>query len=184
MKYNKVIQKPYCCVGACMEMVLNRNHIINNGQIDIAYKLGLTVPIEYKQIYPNAIFSDKPQAGYGTQIQKEEFSINNFFTTNSIDLISEYYYISEENEINNFLLNNIENDILVCCHCGTLYDAEHADWGHMLLFENIENDNITLLDPSAKRNFETFSIKKLTEAITIHGKSNGAGFYLIKKYKK
>ena len=78
MKYIKVIQKPYCCVGACIEMILNRNNIIHNGQVDIACKLGLTVPKEYKTIYPNAIFGSKPTSGYGTQIQKEEYSINNF----------------------------------------------------------------------------------------------------------
>ncbi len=181
MKYIKVIQKPYCCVGACIEMILNRNNIVHNGQVDIACKLGLTVPKEYKTIYPNAIFGSKPTSGYGTQIQKEEYSINNFFKINGIDLIEEYYYITNENEIKDFLMKNRENDILICCHCATLYDSPHADWGHMLLFENMENNYVTLLDPSAKRNYEIISLKKLVNAIITHGKDNGAGFYLIKK---
>ena len=50
MKYNKVIQERYCCVSACIEMVLNRHKIQNSGQKEIAYQLGLTVPEEEKQI--------------------------------------------------------------------------------------------------------------------------------------
>lgn len=180
MKYKKVIQKRYCCVGACMEMILNRNNIDNNGQVDIACKLGLTVPEEYKDEYPNAIIGEKPEAGFGTQIQKEEFSINNFFKKNNIELKEEYHFITNIDVVKKFLLENKDNDILICCHCATLYDAPHADWGHMVLFESIENDNITILDPSAKRDYETISLQRLLSAIAIHGINNGAGFYLIK----
>ena len=165
-------------------MILKRNNVSDKNQIEIAYDLGLTVPEEYREMYPNAIFGDKPSAGYGTQIQKTEYSINNFFETNNIRLYEEYYYIENENETKDFLENNVDNDILVCCHCKTLYDAPHADWGHMLLFETIENDNVTLLDPGAKRNYEIIPLSKLVRAITIHGKENGAGFYLIRKLEK
>ena len=184
MKYTKVIQKPYCCVGACMEMILNRNNILNGGQVDIACKLGLTVPEEYKDMFPNAIFGSKPSAGYGTQIQKEEYSINNFFKSNSINLIEEYYFITSEKETKKFLLKNKENDILVCCHCATVYDSPHADWGHMLLVENIVGNNVILLDPGAHRNYEKIALKQLVKSIIVHGKNNGAGFYLIKKHNK
>lgn len=51
----------------------------------------------------------------------------------------------------------------------------------MMLFEHIENDNVTLLDTSVKRDYATVSLEKLAEAISIHGKKNGVGFYLIKK---
>lgn len=180
MKYTKVIQKPYCCVGACIEMILNRSNITNKGQVEIAYKLGLTLPEQYRTIYPNAIFSPKPSAGYGTQIQREEYSINNFFKNNNINLISEYHYITTEFEAKKFLLNNIQNDIMICLHCGTLYDSKGEDWGHMLLIEKINDDSVVLLDPEEDRDYETVSIEKLVKAITIHGENNGAGFYLIK----
>ena len=184
MKYNKVVQKPYCCVGACLEMILNRNNIINDGQIEIAYKLGLTVPEEYKDIYPKAIFGNKPSAGYGTQIQLKKYSLNNFFKNSNINLTVEYYYLTTVEDSLIFLKQNMENDILICCHCATLYDAPLADWGHMLLIENIENNIVTLLDPSAKRDYEKVTINKLVKSITTHGKSNGAGFYLIKNLNK
>lgn len=181
MKYKKVNQKPYCCVGACMEMILNRNNIKNNGQVEIACKLGLTVPEEYKNDYPTAIIGKKPEAGYGTQIQKNQYSINSFFDTNNINLKEEYHFITDLDIAKNFLIENKDYDIMICCHCATLYDSPDADWGHMLLFENIDNNNnIILLDPSAKRNYETISLEKLLKSISIHKKENGAGFYLIK----
>lgn len=185
MKYKKVIQKRYCCVGACLEMVLNRNYIVNKGQVDIACQLGLIVPKEYKDEYPQAIIDEKPKSGYGTQIQKEEFSINHFFQNNRIPLKEEYHFITNINLARKFLLENNQYDILICFHCATLYDAPHADWGHMVLFDNIDNDdNVTILDPSIKRILETVSLAKLLRAIKIHGESNGAGFYLIKSSNK
>ena len=147
MKYQKVIQKPYCCVGACLEMILNRNHIANDGQVVIACQLGLTVPEEYRDEYPNAIIGEKPDAGYGTQIQKRKFSINNFFKINNIDLKEKYYFITDVTVAKKFLL---------------------------------DNNNVTILDPSDNKCYENISLERLLKSIIEHGQSNGAGFYLIK----
>lgn len=180
MKYQKVIQKPYCCVGACLEMILNRNHIANDGQVVIACQLGLTVPEEYRDEYPNAIIGEKPDAGYGTQIQKRKFSINNFFKINNIDLKEKYYFITDVTVAKKFLLDNNKYDIMICCHCATLYDNLYEDWGHMVLFENIYNNNVTILDPSDNKCYENISLERLLKSKIEHGQSNGAGFYLIK----
>lgn len=179
MKYKIIKQKPYCCVGACIEMILNRRNIDNKGQVFIACELGLIVPSSYKELYPNAIIGDKPSAGYGTQIQKEEFSINQFFKKNNINLVMENYYIISVDEAKEFLLNNFSNDIIICLYGATLYDDLDASWGHMVLFENIEDNEVTILDPY-KDKYIKIDIKKLIEAIKVHGKNNAAGFYLIK----
>lgn len=184
MKYKKIIQKPYCCVGACLEMILNRNNIYNKGQVEIAYQLGLIIPEEYKSMYPKAIIGKKPKAGYGTQIQKKNYSINTFFVKNNIDLKEKYYYIENIKEGRQFLLNNINYDILICCYGETLYNDSNANWGHMVLFESIDNNNIvTILDPYAKRDYEKVPLNTLMASISVHGKENGAGFYLIKPNK-
>lgn len=181
MKYNKITQKDYCCVGACLEMILNRYSIENTGQEDIAYQLGLVVPESDRHLFKRARVENKPSSGYGTQIQKEEYSINHYFRTNNIELKEFYHFIDHTDDMREFLTLNNDEDILVCFHCGTLFDTPHANWGHMMLFEYIENDNVTLLDTSVKRSYETVSLERLVEAISIHGKENGAGFYLIKK---
>lgn len=168
-------------MGACLEMVLNRHHIENSGQEDIAYQLGLTVPDEVKHNYKKVRSGKMPIAGYGTQIQEEKYSLNHFFRKNKIPFTEKYYYIINYNEAKDFLYKNNDNDILVIFHCGTLYSSPKADWGHMVLFEKIENDEVTILENSEKRDFEKVSLEKLLNAIKIHGREKGAGFYLIEQ---
>lgn len=176
MKYQKIVQRPYCCVGACMEMVLNRHNIQNDGQEDIAYQLGLTLPEEERPNFKKARFGERPIAEYGTRIQEEEYSINHFFKKNKIPLIETYHCIVEQEEASFFLHQNKNKDILIIFHCGTLYHAPHADWGHMVLFENIQDEMVTILDSSSKRNYETFSLKELLNAIKYHGKKKVQDF--------
>ncbi len=181
MKYKKIVQKKYCCVGACLEMVLNRHHIKNSGQEDIAYQLGLIVPYEDKDDYKKVRSGKMPIAGYGTQIQEEQYSINNFFKKNKISLVEKYYYLTDYEEAKEFLYKYNDYDILIIFHCGTLYDNPNADWGHMILFERIENDEVTILENGPKRDIEKVTLEKLLDSIKIHGKEKGAGFYLIEK---
>lgn len=180
MKYQKIIQEPYCCVGACLEMILNRYHIQNKGQKEIACELGLIIPRKYQSQFKNAIIGKKPNAGYGTQIQKTEYSINHFFQKNKINLKEEYKFLTEVSEVKEFLIKNKEKDIMICCHAETLYNDPKQDWGHMILFETIESNNtVIILDPSKEKNREKITLKTLTKAVSIHGYKNGAGFYLI-----
>lgn len=181
MKYKKIVQKKYCCVGACLEMVLNRHHIENSGQEDIAYQLGLIVPDEVKDNYKKVRSGKKPIAGYGTQIQEEQYSINHYFNENKIPLVEKYYYITDYEEARDFLYKHNGDDILIIFHCGTLYDNPNADWGHMVLFEKIENGEVTILENGPKRDIEKISLEKLLNSIKTHGKEKGAGFYLIEK---
>lgn len=184
MKYNKVTQKKYCCCGACLEMILNRLNIKNNGQEDIAYDLGLVVPLEDRSLFKKVRVEEKPIAGYGTQVQNEEYSINNFFRIHDIPLIEEYHYITDIEEAKKFLSDNNENDIMICFHCATLYDNPQTDWGHMVLYDHLDGDYIILQEPSVKRDIEKIKIEKVIEAIKNHGKEKGSGFYLIKKLTK
>jgi hypothetical protein len=62
-----------------------------------------------------------------------------------------------------------------------LYDKLESDWGHVLVIEKYANDLITLVDPSAKHNYETFALEKVIKAIKKHGVSNMGGFWLIKR---
>lgn len=181
MKYKKIAQKPYCCVGACLEMVLNRRGIKNEGQEDIAYQLGLVVPEEARHQFKKARVEDKPLAGYGTQIQKEEYSMNNFFQKNNIALHQDYHYITDIDEARKFLKENNENDIVICCYGKTLYNDPHDDWGHMVLFDHIEDDDTVLIvDPSPKRNYEYIKLNTIVQAIKDHGEANFGGFITIK----
>jgi len=181
MKYQKIVQKDYCCTAACLEMILNRHHIYHEHQEEIAYQLGLIVPPEYKDYFKKVRIGKKPSSGYGTQIHKDEFSINHYFQSNQIPMEEEYYYILNKQEVYEFLSKHENDDVIICLHCGILYGKDYANWGHMVLFEYLDGEDIIILDPSPKRNYERIKVEDLINAIKVHGKDNGAGFWLIKK---
>lgn len=179
MKYQKVTQKPFCCVGACLEMVLQRRGIEDYEQEQIAGELGLIVPEEYKDELPTAKVGKMPVAGYGTQIQEEQYSINHFFRKYRLNLRETYRYITDITKAKKFLADKADQDVLIIFHCATLYDNPKADWGHMVLLDHIQGDQVVIQENGKKRNIETVELAKLLHAIEVHGRENGAGFYVI-----
>lgn len=182
MKYHKITQKDYCCVGACLEMILRRHGITDFEQEKIAGELGLIVPPQLASDFRYAQVGEKPAAGYGTQIQKPQYSIDHFFKKNQLGFSQEYYFITDTKKAEAFLNANNEKDILVIVHCGTLYNNPKADWGHAILFDHINDEQVTIQENSTKRNIETIPLLRLLSAMKIHGRKNGAGFYLISKH--
>lgn len=181
MKYQKVTQKDYCCVGACLEMVLRRHGITEYNQEQIAGELGLIVPPHLASKFRYAQTGEKPAAGYGTRIQEPQYSINHFFSKYNLSFIQKYYYITDAKEARKFLNTHNEEDILIILHCGTLYNKPKADWGHAVLFDHLDGDWVAIQESSPQRNLETLSFSRLIHAIGIHGQTNGAGFYLIER---
>lgn len=181
MKYNKITQKDYCCVGACLEMILRRHGVTRYDQEEIAYELGLIVPPHLASNFHHARTGEKPAAGYGTQIQEPQYSIDHFFKKFNLDFVQEHYFIDDTEEARRFLIANNEQDILIIAHCGTLYNKPASDWGHAVLLDHLANDQVVIQENSPKRNLETITLPKLMSAIKIHGRAKGAGFYLIKR---
>lgn len=181
MKYLKVTQKDYCCVGACLEMILKRHGITDYDQERIAYELGLIVPPHLASNFRYARTGKKPSAGYGTQIQEPQYSIGHFFKKHNLHFAQKYYYITSIKEAEKFLNRNNEQDILIIAHCGTLYGSPDADWGHAVLLDHINGDQVTIQENSSKKDREIIALSQLLCAIETHGQKNGAGFYLIKK---
>ena len=82
MEYNPIKQRPYLCTAACIEMIFDRRNIEHDTQENIACSLGLIVPEEKSSLYACATVSNtRPKSGWGTQVQKDEYSINNYFLT-------------------------------------------------------------------------------------------------------
>ena len=51
----------------------------------------------------------------------------------------------------------------------------------MVLFEQIDSNKVTILEPDEKRNYEVVDLQNLLNSIIVRGKENGGGFYLIDK---
>lgn len=180
-KYKVIKQEPYTCVPACLQIILDKNNIEYESQKQIGNSLGLILPVEYKDEFNNVRVGVKPEAGYGTQIHKEEYSINNYFKNQNIPLKEEYYFISEIKDIEAFLNKNlIANDIIVCFNNNILFH-DGNDYGHVALIEEYKNNRVTLLEVDGDIDFKEIELEELLEAIGKHGKDNRAGFWVISK---
>lgn len=183
MKYSIIKQQPYCCVPACIQMILKRRKLPIYTQKTIGYALGLSVPKEYMHLYPNAR-TKQPSSGYGTEIQNPTYSIQSFFQTHAPSLIETYYPVDTINHVRTFIIKHLslEHDIIVCFNNAILYGV--GDWGHVSLLSSIDKDGITLIDPDVSSpDIRNVSIEDLIQAMNIHGTDNRSGFWIIHNKK-
>lgn len=182
-KYNEIDQKLYCCVPASLLMILDRKNMSYNfTQDDIAYELGLTVPTKAKDLFDKARVTDiKPISGYGTQIQKEEFSLSNFLKEHKLEVECEIIYLNTISNFKEFIMENLncDNDIIVCFNYNKLYHFGN-DGGHVSLIESIDEDKVTLVDPDFKYlpKRKIVIISSLMDAVKHHETEMG-GIWLI-----
>lgn len=178
--YKSIKQKPYCCVPACISMILDRRKIKHGSQEEIGYELGLIVSKEKAHLFTEARTGKKPVAGYGTQVNKKKYSVNNYFSKNKIKLKEAYYPSEKIKDIKKFIVENIRNnnDLIVCFNNKKLYGEE--DFGHVSLIQNINNNSITLIDPENNvPNKRKVNLQKLVDAMKYHGRKNRGGFWII-----
>ena len=164
MKYKLIKQEPHCCVPRCLQMIFERHNIIYDSQFKIAEELGLIIDKKYK----------------GTQVQKEEYSINNYLKRHNIPLTFDYFYIVDYNSAKKFINDNIDNDITVCYKRGVMF-GKKLDGGHATLIEKIDGDIVTLIYPEDEAGYRNVNVNDLIKAIELHGTHNMAGFWLFKK---
>lgn len=182
-KYLPITQQPYCCVTACLQMVMYRRGINLIEQEDIAYELGLTVPKNDVHLFKKARTGQKPSSGWGTQIQKEEFSVPKFFKNHNILLnFSIKNDFADASELRNYLNSHLGDDVdvMLCFDYGVLWETDHRG-GHVCIMESIDGDEIVLVDP--ERNVpkrRIVKIDKLYKAIDFHGPHNSTGVWLCK----
>jgi len=178
-KYIPITQQSYCCVPACMQMVLLRRKIPLLSQEEIGWYLGLIVPRKDKWLFKKVRTGKKPRAGWGTQINKKQYSINNFLKKKKIKLREKEIFITEPEDIRKFLKKNLKNkDIIACFEYGKLYNTKSKS-GHVSIVEKIERNYITLIEPGADLpKYRKVSLRNLSKAIKSHEKRKG-GFWMI-----
>ena len=179
--YKPIIQKPFCCVPACLKMVLERRKILcDKKQEEIGYQLGLTVPNQWARHFTKVRTAELPPEKYGTQIQNPQYSINNFFQRNRIPLQENYYFIADITDVGKFIATHIKNnnDIIACFNYN-LYGEQYKS-GHVSLIQEVKGDEVVLVDPGKDvPKLRRVKLSKLTEAMKYHGKENRAGFWVI-----
>ena len=180
-RYIPITEQRYCCVPACIQMILLRRNISLKSQEEIGYDLGLTVPKKDKKLFKKVRIGKKPGAGWGTQVGKPAYSINSFFKKSRINLKEEFFFLVEPIRIKQFLKENLnKKDIIVCFNYQRLYNKAGDATGHVSVIENIKGNYLNLIDPEYNvPKHRRVSLKKLSEAIKLHGKEKRAGFWVI-----
>lgn len=179
-KYIPITEQPYCCVPACVQMILLRRNIPLISQEEIGYDMGLIVPKKDKKLFKKVRTGKKPKAGWGTQTAKSIYSINNFFRKNKINLNEKHFFLIKLKEILKFLQNELKDkDIIVCFNYKKLYNQGESG-GHVSIVENIKGNYVTLIDSEyGVPKYRKVSLKRISAAIKFHGNEKRAGFWVI-----
>lgn len=185
-KYIPFTQQPYCCVSACLQMVMYRHDIPLVEQEDLAYELGLIVPKEDAILFQKVRTSEKrPISGWGTQIQNPKYEINKVLSKLGIRLrVNAMTDIDSIEQLRQILSEVIEydKDALLCFDYGTLWQLEYSNGGHVCVFDKLEGDTVWLVDP--ERNVpksRKVDIHQLYKAIISHGRENMTGVWIVQK---
>ena len=182
MRYDPITEKPYCCVPAVLQMIMARRGLPCKSQEEIGWELGLLVPPEIKSAFTRVRTGPKPPAGYGTQISKPEFSIENFFNRNRLPLHITRFSPLSFKELTATLKDALdrEYDVVLCFSSQRLFGE--GDREHVALIEafNRTAGRVKLVDPAiGAPKHRTASIDKIFETIQTHEASSLGGLWLI-----
>lgn len=181
-RYLPITQQPYCCVPACLQMVLHRRGLGLPTQEAIGKSLGLTVPRSDLRLLPHALTGDEPSSGWGTRVQDKGRSINDFFEASGYKLREAYLDPDGlPDDLPAWINNEIErgNDLLACFSYSAAFGGE-GDNGHVCVVDSCDEDTVTLIDPwYLAPKFRSVTVERLTGAMSHHAKTNRAGFWVI-----
>ncbi|MFH1522538.1 MAG: hypothetical protein ABIE43_01810 [Patescibacteria group bacterium] len=182
-RYIPIVQQPWCCVPACISMVMHRYKIPLISQELLGYYLGLVVPKKDAKYFWKARTGKKPPAGYGTRIYIKKYHPNSIFPRLRIPLRMIFYPIDKYKNISDFKnylisVERLDKNILACFHYKKLYGSGN-DGGHLSVVDRVylNKNKIRLIDPARSMpKWRVVSIAKLKKAMDCHHKGS-AGFW-------
>jgi hypothetical protein len=179
MKYEHISQKPYCCVPACVQMILRRRKLQLLPQTEIAYDLGIMLPPKERHLF-KSYKGSKPKSGWGTRIDVKKYSLTFFFQKRGYNLKEKFFPgkgFSSEKSFKDFLSKNVKNDLLVCFNHPLLYKGRGSK-GHASLIQAFTGEYIILSDPdSGHKKPRKVPVANLLKAIKGHYKG---GVWVVK----
>lgn len=187
-RYVPMRQQPYCCVPACISVVMYRLGLPLISQELLGYHLGLTVPPESASDFFNPRVSDKPPsaAGYGTQIHVPEFEPNEVFEKLDIPLRMERKLVDQMLTFEDFQetlrqLLDEDADVLACLQWGNLADQPEKAWGHVLVIDQMDNEMIRFIETDTGCKWKSFPTKKVYQAMVDHTAENAGGLWVLRR---
>ncbi len=174
----RIKQQPYCCVPACIQMVLRRQHLPLISQQRLGQALGLVKPP-----------APQPSAGYGTRLQLARFEPNHILRRLGIPLHWTWHLVDQiktPKQLEKIISASLpEKNLLVCFDWPTLFKPDNQQhWGHVCVLEKIDlqHHTIRLVDPDPTAPFRRIvSSRDLFRALQIHGRKNLASIWELHK---
>lgn len=186
-RYIPLVQQKYCCVPACISIVMLKRGISLIPQEVIGGALGLVIEEKEAGKFWNATVGEPRSSGYGTNVGFGEGKVNPnvAFEELKIPLQMEIKTIDEFLNIEDFrmyLASIVEEDkdALMCFDWGTLSGNMEKRWGHVCVLDIVDLDAgmLRLIDPDYfEQKWKTVPIALLYEAMRAHTSENGAGFW-------
>lgn len=187
-RYIPFTQQRWCCVAACISMIMYRRGIPLIPQELLAVSLGLVVPKEEGIYFWNPVTGERPSSGWGTRMKQPGFEPNRALKGLKIPLRLEMKLIDQfktHAEVRNFLVSceREGSDVLICFDWGVLNDEKKHN-GHVCVFDRLffGGRKVRLIDPEYRSpKWKMIETKKLFEAMNYHGRTNLAGFWIVKE---
>lgn len=163
-------------------MVLLRRGLEVLPQETIGKALGLTVPRSDLHLLPHAHTGTQPSSGWGTRVQDDGCSINDFFRKHSYEL-REVYLDSDSlpHDLASWISGQLKsgNDLLACFDYANAFGGD-GDYGHVCVVDSCDEEMITLVDPwYLAPKYRSLTVERLVTAMRQHAKTNRAGFWII-----
>jgi hypothetical protein len=187
-KYKHLVQKPQFCFPTIVSMVcLRKGYWLD--QEDIAKDLGIKVTKKVSKSfnYKFEIAKNILEAGYDVgsiDVKK----LNTIFKKHKIPIIAEFKKISEINDVDEFILENIKNNN----DLGMLFlwkaFGKKVDYGHyvLVLSYNSKTKIVEVCDPASEgtKSFWSSKISKFMSGMSSKWDGKERGFIIFKDSKK
>src|SRR3990167_5885866 len=187
-RYVPLTQQPDCWVPTCIQMVMYKNDIPLIPAEEIGYHLGLIVHPDKTGLYYKVRTAEvPPPAGYGTQVYLPEYEPNIALRKLGIPLkFSKKLLLgikTSEDLLNNLkAIEDKNGDALLCFNHGELIDNKSKNWGHVVVFDRVIDEQIRIIDPSPdKPKWRSVTAEKMFSAMRKHGEQKSAGIWLLEK---
>jgi len=181
-RYLPITQQRWCCVPACISMIMYKHGIPMIPQEELGHYLGLIVPKDQTFLFYNGKTGPRPKGGYGTRIFEKEFYPDEAFKRLKIPLKMIFHPIDEFNtkeELEKLLKKNEkeEGDAVLCFDYGSLHDHKYVG-GHAVIFDRVLDGQARIVDPWFELpKWQTHDISKLFKAMQKHGKEQMGGVW-------
>lgn len=184
--YQTFPQRPYCCVPATLQWILARHKLPIYDQELIGVELGLRLPQKGRLFFkhPGIIYKNiEPRSGWGTQIEKAKYSINNFFKKYQIPLtISRKYFFVQEKLLVMFLRKHFEagHDIILRFNDRVYKKKNEKYHGHFSIITAFDDQKSEVIIGDPERPFyKTLSLRQVLFAISDEVDGIRRGLYFL-----